>query len=122
MSDPTPRIDDLSPDAKRQLLSDLLSKNAKVRNSNLTAAQQRLWFLSRLAPQNPFYIMNAFEIIGRLDLATLDLALVDVLNRHDALRMSFREIDGRPVAVVARSVQLTIPVVDIREDELENYL
>ncbi|MEQ1507082.1 MAG: amino acid adenylation domain-containing protein, partial [Myxococcota bacterium] len=53
-------------------------------------AQQRLWFLARLDPDDPTYNLGAaVHLAGRLDVEALRRALEAIVHRHDALRMVF---------------------------------
>jgi amino acid adenylation domain-containing protein len=81
-------------------------------------AQERLWFLHRLAPGSPAYNMaGSVRLAGQLDPAALAAALAEVVRRHEVLRTTFREEAGEPVPVVAPAdvdpVAL-LPVVDLR--------
>jgi amino acid adenylation domain-containing protein len=65
-------------------------------------AQERLWFLDRLAPGNATYtIPLALAISGRLEPAALEAAMREVVRRHEALRTTFGELDGEAVQVIA---------------------
>src|SRR5262249_43292136 len=49
----------------------------------LSFAQQRLWFLDQLVPNNPFYnIPEAVKLEGRLDLETLERVINEIVRRH----------------------------------------
>ncbi|MFG1810664.1 amino acid adenylation domain-containing protein [Streptomyces sp. NPDC049040] len=77
----------------------------------LSFAQERLWFLARLDPQDASYNMwLAKRLKGPLDEAALRRALDAVTARHEILRTRFPEVDGAPVAVVepARPVPLEL--------------
>ncbi len=64
----------------------------------LSFAQARLWLLERLNPGTAVYHMaGAAGLSGRLDVAALGRALGQVVGRHDALRVRFREVGGEPV-------------------------
>ncbi|HEU0052692.1 MAG TPA: condensation domain-containing protein, partial [Longimicrobium sp.] len=68
----------------------------------LSFAQERLWFLDRLMPGATFYnIPVALRLSGALDRAALERSLGEILRRHEALRTTFREVDGVPVQVIA---------------------
>ncbi|ORT56071.1 non-ribosomal peptide synthetase [Streptomyces sp. CB03238] len=71
---------------------------------SLTPGQRRLWFLHRLAPDNPAYnIVIALRLRGPLGVPALRAALADVTRRHAALRTAVPEEPGGhgPIARVA---------------------
>jgi amino acid adenylation domain-containing protein/FkbM family methyltransferase len=66
----------------------------------LSFAQQRLWFLEQLGLDNPAYnIFAAMRLKGALNFAALEQTLDEVVRRHEVLRTSFHNIDGRPSQV-----------------------
>ncbi|HET9168254.1 MAG TPA: amino acid adenylation domain-containing protein [Actinospica sp.] len=70
----------------------------------LTPAQERLWFLHRLDPQDASYnVYLVSRLRGALDRHALEQAFAGVVARHGALRTAFREIDGCPVQVVGEA-------------------
>ncbi|MDT5270421.1 MAG: hypothetical protein QOH49_2607, partial [Acidobacteriota bacterium] len=80
----------------------------------LSFAQQRLWFLDRLAPGNPLYnIPAAVRLSGRLDSAVLEQSLNEIVRRHESLRTTFAAVEGRPVQVVAPSLALQLESADL---------
>ncbi|WP_229900359.1 condensation domain-containing protein, partial [Streptomyces capoamus] len=79
----------------------------------LSFAQQRLWFLDRLSPGDPRYNSAvAARLGGALDRAALAEALTAVVARHEALRTTFEETDGRPVQRVHPAGPVPVPVRD----------
>ena len=61
----------------------------------LSFAQERLWFLDRLAPGTPIYnLATGLRLRGDLDVAALAAALAEVVRRHEALRTTFPEAGG----------------------------
>ncbi|WPZ32677.1 non-ribosomal peptide synthase/polyketide synthase [Thalassobaculum sp. OXR-137] len=80
----------------------------------LSFAQQRLWFLNQLEPDNPFYNTPlALRLAGRLDAAALEAALALVVDRHEVLRTAFRSRDGAPEQVVLARVDVPLERVDL---------
>ena len=82
----------------------------------LSFAQERLWFLDRLAPGKSIYnIPIAVRLEGWLDVARLEGALSAVVDRHEALRTTFAARDDRPVQVVASLAPepRPLPIVDL---------
>jgi amino acid adenylation domain-containing protein len=77
-------------------------------------AQQRLWFLDRLEPGNPFYnLPAALRIEGELDDVALERSLDEIMRRHEVLRTNFHVVDGEPVQVVAPRRQLVMARIDL---------
>lgn len=82
----------------------------------MSFAQQRLWFLDKLVPNNPFYnIATAIRITGQLNLLALERSLNEIVRRHEVLRTTFPEVDGRPVQVIAPDLQLTVSLIDLSQ-------
>ncbi|HKV07841.1 MAG TPA: amino acid adenylation domain-containing protein, partial [Thermoanaerobaculia bacterium] len=82
----------------------------------LSFAQQRLWFLDRLNPGNPFYNLGGgVRLSGPLDAARLARGLAEVARRHEILRTGFVEVEGRPVQRIAPDLSLDIPVLDLSD-------
>ncbi|MET7402180.1 amino acid adenylation domain-containing protein, partial [Dactylosporangium sp. NPDC005572] len=68
----------------------------------MSAAQRRLWFLSRLDGPNATYNLPlALDLDGPLDPAALRAALADLVTRHEPLRTVFAGPDGTPVLLDA---------------------
>ena len=58
-------------------------------------AQRDLWSLQKLVPESAAYnVVSAWRIRSRVDDGALAEALVEMANRHDALRTTYRERDG----------------------------
>src|SRR5439155_7415386 len=83
-------------------------------------AQQRLWFLGQLAPDDPSYNMpGVVRPIGVLDTAALRRSLAAIVRRHESLRTSFPPVGGQPVQRIAPAgmgsfAAPLLPVVDLR--------
>jgi amino acid adenylation domain-containing protein len=128
MSDVIEGIANLSPQKRELLLQRLRQKRDNVspqkikpqpRHSStfpLSFAQARLWFLEQLEPGNPFYNQSAaVHLLGRLNLAALEQSFNEILRRHEVLRTTFTVVEGQPVQVIAPTLPLTLPVVDLQK-------
>jgi amino acid adenylation domain-containing protein len=86
----------------------------------LSFAQEPLWFLDQLVPENPFYSMpSAYRLTGPLDVVALERALHEVVSRQEVLRTSFPAPGGRPHQHVAPPAPVHIPVDEVGGDESE---
>ncbi|MES1242476.1 MAG: amino acid adenylation domain-containing protein, partial [Acidobacteriota bacterium] len=80
----------------------------------LSFAQERLWFLDRLEPGTAFYsVPAAVRMTGDLDVPALAEALRRLVRRHEVLRTTFDQADGRPFQVIVEIADLPLPVVDL---------
>jgi len=80
----------------------------------LSFAQQRLWFLDQFEPNSPFYnIPEAVRLHGPVDPAVLERCLNEIVRRHEALRTTFKTVDGKPQQVIAPELYVPFPVVDL---------
>ena len=80
----------------------------------LSYAQERLWLIHRLAPDNPMYNLPAVvRLRGDLDVAALERSFDEMRRRHEVLRTSFALRDDRPVQAVAPHRAEPLPVNDL---------
>lgn len=116
----------LSP-AKRALLEKRLGRKLAVdadpkaiaRRSDrsrwpLTFEQERILSIARSEGRLSFY-SNAFRIAGRIDMASLENALREVVERHEILRSTIQMIDGELSQVVHLSCPVTLRLIDMTE-------
>ncbi|MGW2326184.1 non-ribosomal peptide synthase/polyketide synthase [Streptomyces sp. NPDC001700] len=80
----------------------------------LSFAQQRLWFLHTLQPDEAGYNSAvALRLTGALNVAALSRALDALVARHEALRTVFEDGDGQPSQVVREATEVPLPVTDL---------
>lgn len=78
-------------------------------NYQLSNAQKRLWFLTQMESDNPFYnIPWSVVLKGRLDKVALVSALQQVVDRHDVLRTNFFLINGKPAQIINPSLKINL--------------
>lgn len=102
-------------DERLKLLNELLQRKGVLPQQNkilayprplsknipLSFAQQRLWFLDQLEPQNTAYNMPAaFRITGMLNKAALEYSFNEIIRRHEILRTTFVTLNGQPVQCI----------------------
>jgi amino acid adenylation domain-containing protein len=77
-------------------------------------AQRRLWFIDQYEPESALYnVPVALRLRGSLDLTALRHALDSIVARHAALRTSFATSGGEPRPIVAESMTLALPLVEL---------
>ncbi|MBD6620399.1 amino acid adenylation domain-containing protein [Komarekiella sp. 'clone 1'] len=88
-------------------------------------AQQRLWFLDQLIPDNTIYnVLTVIRLTGSLNLTALEQTFNEIVRRHETLRTTFIVLDGQPLQAIAPSLTIPISVLDLQllpdgERELE---
>ncbi|MGW2237611.1 amino acid adenylation domain-containing protein [Streptomyces sp. NPDC001759] len=114
----------LSPAARRLLEQRLRGRSAarddgpvRVRprpeRTPLSAAQQRLYFLDRIDPGAPTYLLPAaWRLSGPLNVPALRAAVADLVTRHEQLRVVFPEHEGVPYQRVLPAGDAVLDVVD----------
>jgi acyl-CoA synthetase (AMP-forming)/AMP-acid ligase II/NRPS condensation-like uncharacterized protein/acyl carrier protein len=87
----------------------------RTEDLSLSYAQQRLWYLQRLQPDSSVYnIAVALDLKGVLNIEALKQSFNATIQRHEALRTSFKTVEGKPKQEIYPSVSIEIPVVDLR--------
>ncbi len=80
----------------------------------LSRSQQRLWFVSQMEPGNPVYnVVIAFRLHGQLNRSAMEDSLRALIDRHESLRTSFHEREGRPCSKVAERFVWTCNLIDL---------
>ena len=87
---------------------------ARDRPLPLSFAQQRLWFMDQLEPNNPIYnVSHITRMYGALQVAALERSLNEIVRRHEALRTTFRAVNEEPIQVIAPSLSLALTITDL---------
>ena len=80
----------------------------------LSFAQQRLWVLDQIEPNNPLYnVPRAIRLNGALNVEALQTALNAVVVRHEILRTTYHAEKGEPFQVIAPELELLLPITDL---------
>src|SRR5205085_3757029 len=88
------------------LQASLITSIARDRALPLSFAQERLWVLDQLVPDNPAYnISAALRLAGLLDVGALARGLDLIVRRHEALRTSFMVEQDQPAQLIAAPTQ-----------------
>ncbi|HKH48850.1 MAG TPA: amino acid adenylation domain-containing protein, partial [Thermoanaerobaculia bacterium] len=81
-----------------EIVATTLPRRPQADRAPLSFAQQRLWFIDRLAPGNAAYNNPvAMRLRGPLDVGVLTAALTEIHRRHEILRTTFPLENGEPV-------------------------
>ena len=107
----------------------LIQPTSREGHLPLSFAQQRLWFLDQLVPNSPLYnVPVAARLKGQLHVAALEQSLNEIIRRHEVLRTTFTSVEDQPAQIIAPTLSLTLPVVDLstlsehaREAETQLY-
>lgn len=94
-------------------LGAVIPKRGFQERSPLSFAQERLWFIHQLEPENAAYnIPLLLRLLGGLDVDPLRRAIEFVVHRHESLRTTFSAKDGIPVQIIQPPARFELPVVD----------
>jgi len=82
----------------------------------LSFGQQHLWSLDQQEPEAPRHnVPAAARISGPLDVPVLERSLNEVVRRHEVLRTTFASVSGQPVQIIAPTLSLSLPTIDVRD-------
>src|SRR5215211_7282000 len=99
-------------ECKAEIVALLAKQNTKY--SFPSFAQQRLWLLQQLEPEDTSYnIHRAIRVKGSLDAGALQKALGAIVARQEALRTTFAVVDGSPLQVISPALEVPLPVEDL---------
>ena len=82
----------------------------------LSFAQERLWFIQQLEPEQTTYNMPvAIRLCGPLATEALSQGLHTIVQRHEILRTSFIEVAGQPAQVIESARSIDLKQVDLTQ-------
>lgn len=85
-------------------------------NPPLSFAQERLWLLSQINPDNPAYNLPlAFRLRFGIDPVILRASLTEVVRRHEIMRVRIRNVGGVPLQTIAPLEDVPIEVIDLAD-------
>jgi non-ribosomal peptide synthetase component F/thioesterase domain-containing protein/acyl carrier protein len=95
-----------------------------------SVVQQRFWLLAKLDPSgSKFHMRATVRLTGSLSQDALERAFQSLVERHEILRTTFAEQDGRLVQVIANQKSLSFQAITLaeipeveREDRLQELL
>ncbi|MFZ1289614.1 MAG: amino acid adenylation domain-containing protein [Melioribacteraceae bacterium] len=98
-----------------------LKKFERPEHIPLSFAQQRLWFIDKLEPGNPFYNLPfVTKIKGELNLINLEKSIDFVIQRHEILRTLFKSQNGKPYQEIKLESNCDFKIVDFQNEVQEN--
>ncbi|MFI7633174.1 amino acid adenylation domain-containing protein [Nonomuraea sp. NPDC049400] len=110
----TPRLADYAERLRRETGAPV-GPPARRLLTDLSHAQERLWFASQVQPGNAvFNIAAAWKVDGDIDAAVAERAIAAVAARHQTLRSAFVMVGGEPKARVEDAVTVPVQVADLR--------
>jgi len=119
------------PDSKGDVLSAALPLHKSgATTAPLSVGQQRLWFMEQLVPGTAVYnVPAALHLARTADLHALELSLKEIVRRQEALRTTFKILDGQPVQTIRPDLDFAFPIVELgpvpradRETELRRRI
>jgi amino acid adenylation domain-containing protein len=92
-----------------------LSRAPRVEPLPLSFAQASIWRACRTEPgaASAYTVSSTFRLRGPLEVEALRRAAEQVVRRHEVLRTTFPERDGRPVQVVHPPQPVELPLTDL---------
>ncbi|MDE3155803.1 MAG: amino acid adenylation domain-containing protein [Acidobacteriota bacterium] len=81
----------------------------------LSFGQQRLWFVTQLAPASnaAYNIVAAVRLQGALQVDALARSLNELVRRHETLRTGFVSVEGRPAQRIQAEAALTLARIEL---------
>ncbi|MGA9381054.1 MAG: amino acid adenylation domain-containing protein [Phormidium sp.] len=82
----------------------------------LSYAQTRLWFIDQFEPNSGLYnISAALRLVGMLNVTALEGSFQEIVQRHEALRTNFINLEGQAAQIIYTETNWKLLVVDLKE-------
>jgi amino acid adenylation domain-containing protein len=97
-------------------VSNAITPRTQGDTAPLSFAQQQIWLHTQMVPGIPVY--NEPVTIhrqGTLDVRALELALTEIVRRHQAWRTTISLAEGEPIQVIGPPAPVTVPFVDLSQ-------
>jgi amino acid adenylation domain-containing protein/non-ribosomal peptide synthase protein (TIGR01720 family) len=92
----------------------IIPRQKDLKSLPLSYAQQRLWFIQQLQPDNPYYSISfALRLTGDLNISALERSFKEIVRRHEVLRTYFEAVDGQPRQVIVEALPWKLEVIDL---------
>jgi len=92
-----------------------ITKRVNREEFPLSFAQERMWFLQQLEPENATYNRPInIKLTGKLNVTVLELSLNEILRRHEVLRSKYTVVDGLPILVIDTQINLKLSIINLR--------
>ena len=97
-----------------RLRGNLFPRPRAAASAPLSFAQERLWFIDQLQPGSTVYnLPGALRIAGALEMSALELAINEIIRRHEALRTTFQMMGEGPIQLIVEYEWQVLPMVDL---------
>lgn len=97
-----------------KLTNQTIPRRPQQGSASVSFAQERLWFLDQLQPNQPLYNESyAFRIEGSLNVTALAQSLNEIVRRHEVLRTTFTMVE-QPLQFIIPALTLALPIVDLQ--------
>ncbi len=84
-----------------------LTARTRPESIPLSLAQQRMWFLNQFDSQSATYnLPMALRLTGELDVAALQVSIMDVIDRHESLRTVYPDSSDGPHQVIRAAAEV----------------
>nr|WEY96124.1 amino acid adenylation domain-containing protein [Bacillus subtilis] len=89
----------------------------------VSSAQKRMYILHQLEGGELSYNMpNLMVVEGELDVTRLESACIQLIDRHESLRTSFKLLDGELKQLIHDKVNFKVEVRKVRPEDLDEYI